>query len=145
MAEAPNENRSLRASSSFARACSAVTAQQVCWGLARSMDSKKFPGGPGTQYSQTYFYGAGTYKGPYTGNGGAILTNDDLTTLNNVVLTGNFAAGGGDNDVTGNGDIGTEPVARRSIVGYDFLCLDPDTVALLERIQGAAILVVARL
>src|SRR5277367_997983 len=52
--------------------------------------------------------------------------------------------GGRDHDVTGNDDIGTELVAHRSIVGYDFLSFDPDTVALLERIQGAAILVVAR-
>lgn len=44
-----------------------VTADQVAWGLCRSMDSEQFPSGPGTEYSQTYFYGAGKYKGPYTG------------------------------------------------------------------------------
>ena len=45
---------------------SPVTAEQVAWGLCRSMDSDTFPSGPGTEYSQTYFFGAGKYKGPYT-------------------------------------------------------------------------------
>ena len=45
---------------------SPVTAEEVAWGLCRSMDSDTFPSGPGTEYSQTYFYGAGKYKGPYT-------------------------------------------------------------------------------
>src|SRR5690349_12453087 len=43
-----------------------ITAEQVAWGLCRSMDSDTFPSGPGTEYSQTYFFGAGKYKGPYT-------------------------------------------------------------------------------
>jgi peptide/nickel transport system substrate-binding protein len=43
-----------------------VTAEQVAWGICRSMDSDTFPSGPGTEYSQTYFLGAGKYKGPYT-------------------------------------------------------------------------------
>jgi peptide/nickel transport system substrate-binding protein len=30
------------------------------------MDSDTFPSGPGTEYSQTFFEGAGEYKGPYT-------------------------------------------------------------------------------
>lgn len=45
---------------------SPVTAEEVAWGMCRSMDSDTFPAGPGTEYSQTYFYGAGKYKGPYT-------------------------------------------------------------------------------
>jgi peptide/nickel transport system substrate-binding protein len=43
-----------------------VTAEEVAWGICRSMDSDTFPSGPGTEYSQTYFEGAGEYKGPYT-------------------------------------------------------------------------------
>ena len=43
-----------------------ITAEEVAWGLCRSMDSTEFPSGPGTEYSQQYFFGAGEYKGPYT-------------------------------------------------------------------------------
>jgi len=50
---------------------SAITAEQLAFGISRSMDSDTFPGGPGTEYSQTYFSGAGTYKGPYTDKGKA--------------------------------------------------------------------------
>jgi peptide/nickel transport system substrate-binding protein len=46
-----------------------ITPEQVAWGITRSMDSTTFPGGPGTEYSQTYFSGAGEYKGPYTDKG----------------------------------------------------------------------------
>jgi peptide/nickel transport system substrate-binding protein len=46
-----------------------ITAEQVAWGITRSMDSTTFPGGPGTEYSQTYFKGAGEYQGPYTDKG----------------------------------------------------------------------------
>jgi len=45
---------------------SPITAEEVAWGITRSMDSTAFPSGPGTEYSQTYFLGAGEYKGPYT-------------------------------------------------------------------------------
>jgi peptide/nickel transport system substrate-binding protein len=48
---------------------SVITPEEVAWGITRSMDSTTFPGGPGTEYSQTYFKGAGTYKGPYTDKG----------------------------------------------------------------------------
>ena len=43
-----------------------VTADEVAFGICRSMDSENFPSGPGTEYSQTYFHGAGEYKGPYS-------------------------------------------------------------------------------
>lgn len=43
-----------------------ITAEEVAFGITRSMDSQTFPGGAGTQYSQTYFLGAGDYEGPYT-------------------------------------------------------------------------------
>jgi peptide/nickel transport system substrate-binding protein len=62
---------------------SAITAQQVAFGISRSMDSDTFPGGPGTEYSQTYFSGAGTYKGPYTDKGkkwdGVSVSGNDIT------------------------------------------------------------------
>jgi peptide/nickel transport system substrate-binding protein len=45
-----------------------ITPEEVAWGLCRSMDSTEFPSGPGTEYSQQYFFGAGDYKGPYTEN-----------------------------------------------------------------------------
>lgn len=63
-----------------------ITAEQVAFGIARSMDSTAFPGGPGTEYSQQYFYGAGKYKGPYTDKktswedwGGVSFDNDAKT------------------------------------------------------------------
>lgn len=48
---------------------SVITPEEVAWGITRSMDSTTFPGGPGTEYSQTYFQGAGEYQGPYTDKG----------------------------------------------------------------------------
>jgi peptide/nickel transport system substrate-binding protein len=44
-----------------------VTAEEVAFGICRSLDSEAFPSGPGTEYSKTYFAGAADYKGPYTG------------------------------------------------------------------------------
>jgi peptide/nickel transport system substrate-binding protein len=62
---------------------SPITAEQVAWGIQRSMDSTLFPSGPGTEYSQTYFSGAGTYKGPYTDKGtawdGVAVSGNDIT------------------------------------------------------------------
>ncbi|MSZ78079.1 MAG: hypothetical protein F2667_13315, partial [Actinobacteria bacterium] len=48
---------------------SLITAEEVAWGITRSMDSTQFPSGPGTEYSQTYFLDAGKYQGPYTDKG----------------------------------------------------------------------------
>jgi peptide/nickel transport system substrate-binding protein len=63
-----------------------VTAEEVAFGICRSMDSDTFPGGPGTEYSQTYFFGAGEYTGPYTGKdpdcadwGGVTVDGQDIT------------------------------------------------------------------
>ena len=63
-----------------------ITAEEVAWGLCRSMDSEQFPSGPGTEYSQQYFFGAGEYKGPYTGKdpncdkwGGVTVNGQDIT------------------------------------------------------------------
>ena len=43
-----------------------VTAEEVAFGICRSLDSDAFPSGPGTEYSKTYFEGAEDYTGPYT-------------------------------------------------------------------------------
>jgi peptide/nickel transport system substrate-binding protein len=45
-----------------------VTAQEVAFGICRSLDSVAFPSGPGTEYSTQYFAGADDYAGPYTGD-----------------------------------------------------------------------------
>jgi len=45
-----------------------VTAQEVAFGIARSMDQKVFNQGPGLYYSNPYFLGGDKYQGPYTGN-----------------------------------------------------------------------------
>ncbi|GAA2144589.1 ABC transporter substrate-binding protein [Nocardioides koreensis] len=62
---------------------SPVTADEVAWGIQRSMDSDTFPAGPGTEYSQSYFSGAGEYKGPYTDKGkkwdGVSVDGQDVT------------------------------------------------------------------
>jgi peptide/nickel transport system substrate-binding protein len=44
-----------------------VTAEEVAFGICRSLDSQAFPSGPGTRYSRQYFAGAKDYEGPYTG------------------------------------------------------------------------------
>ena len=63
-----------------------ITPDEVAFGICRSMDSNAFPAGPGTEYSQTYFFGAGKYKGPYTGKdpdctkwGGVSVSGQDIT------------------------------------------------------------------
>jgi peptide/nickel transport system substrate-binding protein len=43
-----------------------VTAEEVAFGICRSLDSDAFPAGPGTEYSKTYFEGGAGYDGPYT-------------------------------------------------------------------------------
>ena len=48
-----------------------ITAEEVAWGITRSMDSEAFPSGPGTEYSAQYFADGDTYKGPYTDKGKA--------------------------------------------------------------------------
>ncbi len=45
-----------------------VTAEEVAFGICRSLDSGAFPSGPGTEYSAHYFAGAEDYAGPYTGD-----------------------------------------------------------------------------
>ena len=46
-----------------------ITAEEVAWGIERSLDSEAFPSGPGTEYSTDYFLDADKYKGPYTDKG----------------------------------------------------------------------------
>src|SRR3954469_655355 len=43
-----------------------VTADEIAFGITRSMDAKTFPNGPGLYYSNPYFLGGEDYKGPYT-------------------------------------------------------------------------------
>jgi peptide/nickel transport system substrate-binding protein len=45
-----------------------VTAEEVAFGICRSLDSGTFPAGPGTEFSTRYFAGAEDYAGPYTGD-----------------------------------------------------------------------------
>jgi peptide/nickel transport system substrate-binding protein len=43
-----------------------VTAEDVAYGIIRSMDNKTFPGGPGLYFSNPYFLGGDKYDGPFT-------------------------------------------------------------------------------
>jgi peptide/nickel transport system substrate-binding protein len=43
-----------------------VTPQDIAWGIQRCMDAATFPTGPCQYYSNVYFRGGATYKGPYT-------------------------------------------------------------------------------
>jgi peptide/nickel transport system substrate-binding protein len=43
-----------------------VTAKEVAWGMTRCMDAATFPTGPCQYYSNVYFKGGSSYKGPYT-------------------------------------------------------------------------------
>ena len=61
-----------------------VTAEEVAFGITRSLDSESFPSGPGTEYSKTYFAGADKYNGPYTDKGkpyDAITFDEDAKTV----------------------------------------------------------------
>ena len=48
-----------------------VTAEEVAFGITRSLDSTEFPSGPGTEYSTPFFLDGDKYKGPYTDKGKA--------------------------------------------------------------------------
>ncbi|GAA1450531.1 ABC transporter substrate-binding protein [Mycobacterium cookii] len=56
-----------------------VTAEEVAFGICRSLDSEAFPSGPGTEYSKTYFAGAADYEGPYTGKDPNCEAYDGIT------------------------------------------------------------------
>jgi peptide/nickel transport system substrate-binding protein len=45
---------------------STVTAKDIAWGMQRCMDAATFPTGPCQYYSNVYFRGGSSYKGPYT-------------------------------------------------------------------------------
>ena len=57
-----------------------VTAEDVKFGLERTMDTTTFPESPGA-YSIDYYEGGADYKGPYTGNGAELdsITVDGMT------------------------------------------------------------------
>ena len=62
-----------------------VTAQQVAWGMTRCMDAATFPTGACQYYSNPYFKGGATYKGPYTAPNQkftGIKVNGDTITIN---------------------------------------------------------------
>ncbi|WP_151082910.1 ABC transporter substrate-binding protein [Nocardioides cynanchi] len=48
---------------------SPVTPKEIAWGMQRCMDAATFPTGPCQYYSNVYFKGGSTYKGPYTDPG----------------------------------------------------------------------------
>ena len=60
-----------------------VTADELAFGISRSLDSSTFPSGPGTEYSSTYFLDGDTYKGPYSDKGadyeGITVNGNDIT------------------------------------------------------------------
>jgi peptide/nickel transport system substrate-binding protein len=47
---------------------SAVTAEEVAFGICRSLDTGAFPAGPGAEYSTHFFGGLAGYDGPYSGD-----------------------------------------------------------------------------
>ncbi|MBS2937684.1 hypothetical protein KDN32_08010 [Nocardioides sp. J2M5] len=47
---------------------SPVTAEEVAFGICRSLDIEEFSHGPGSEYARTYFLGADGYDGPYAGD-----------------------------------------------------------------------------
>jgi peptide/nickel transport system substrate-binding protein len=65
-----------------------VTAQEVAWGMSRCMDAATFPTGPCQYYSNAYYKGGSTDKGPYTGHqksgtlAKAITVNGSTITIN---------------------------------------------------------------
>ncbi len=46
-----------------------VTAKEVAWGMTRCMDAATFPTGACQYYSNVYYKGGSSYKGPYTSKG----------------------------------------------------------------------------
>jgi peptide/nickel transport system substrate-binding protein len=64
-----------------------VTAKEVAWGMSRCMDAATFPTGPCQYYSNVYFKGGSSDKGPYTGKqkpgtlAKAITVNGDTITI----------------------------------------------------------------
>jgi peptide/nickel transport system substrate-binding protein len=65
-----------------------VTAKEVAWGMTRCMDTATFPTGACPYYSNAYFKGGTSYKGPYTSHEksgtifSAIKVNGDTITIN---------------------------------------------------------------
>ncbi len=60
-----------------------ITAEEVAWGITRSLDAKQFPAGAGTEYSKAFFLDGETYNGPYTDKGkaydGVTFDGQDVT------------------------------------------------------------------
>lgn len=43
-----------------------ITADEVAWGISRSLDHRTFPGAAGSEYARRFFAGGADYDGPYT-------------------------------------------------------------------------------
>ena len=60
-----------------------VTAEELAFGIERSLDADTFASGPGTEYSKTYFKDGDTYAGPYSSKGaeydGITVSGNDIT------------------------------------------------------------------
>ena len=100
-----------------------VTAEEVAFGITRSLDSTEFPSGPGTEYSAHYFLDGDKYKGPYTDKGksyDAITFDADANTVTIKMATpfpdmdywGSFMAMGPAplGDVSNPPDYGKDPL-----------------------------------
>ena len=62
-----------------------VTAKEVAWGMTRCMDAATFPTGACQYYSNVYFKGGASYKGPYSGGAktfSGIKVNGNKITIN---------------------------------------------------------------
>ncbi|HEY2879683.1 ABC transporter substrate-binding protein [Nocardioides sp.] len=63
---------------------SPVTAKNIAWAIQRCMDAETFPTGPCQYYSNVYFRGGSSYKGPYTAPNQkftAVKVNGDKLTI----------------------------------------------------------------
>ena len=61
-----------------------VTAKEVAWGMTRCMDAATFPTGACQYYSNVYYKGGASYKGPYTAearSSRAIKVNGNTITI----------------------------------------------------------------
>jgi peptide/nickel transport system substrate-binding protein len=65
-----------------------VTAKEVAWGMTRCMDAATFPTGPCQYYSNAYFKGGSSYKGPYTSKqkSGTIFTKAIKVSGNTITI-----------------------------------------------------------
>ena len=99
-----------------------ITAEEVAFGLTRSLDATEFPSGPGIEYSSDYFLDGDKNKGPYTDRAidDAITFDADASTVTIKMATpfpdmdywGSFMAMGPAplGDVSSPSDYGKDPL-----------------------------------